>query len=387
MKTYIKLTALLLSAVLVLGGCSISQLEDEQSEPEVIKIGVLEPLSGAAEDGGRLELEGIKLANEMFPEVLGRKVQLVIADSESDREKSRRLADRLIKEYGVSAVIGSWGSSLSIASGQSFSSAGIPAIAPSATNPEVTAENDYYFRASFLDSFQGKVLAEMAHEELEAATAVILYEKGSEYSQGLAAFFKKEFTELAGSSSGIIYEAGYESSETDFTSILEKIYKLKTDVIFAPGGFTQSAMLIRQAKRMGIRSQFLGGDTWETHEFLSLGGEAVEGSMLTTSFSSEKPVSWTSRRFIYRYKKKYGREPLSLSALGYDSYRIIIEAIKRAGTAEDGKKLRDEIASTSDFRGATGTISFDENGDALKDVVVMQVSSGKFKYHSTVRSS
>ena len=146
-------------------------------------------------------------------------------------------------------------------------------------------------------------------------------------------------------------------------------------------------MLIRQAKRMGIRSQFLGGDTWETHEFLSLGGEAVEGSMLTTSFSSEKPASWTSRRFIYRYKKKYGREPLSLSALGYDSYRIIIEAIKRAGTAEDGKKLRDEIASTSDFRGATGAISFDENGDALKDVVVMQVRSGKFKYHSTVRNN
>ena len=387
MKTYIKLTALLLSAVLVLGGCSISQLEDEQSEPEVIKIGVLEPLSGAAEDGGRLELEGIKLANEMFPEVLGRKVQLVIADNESDREKSRRLADRLIKEYGVSAVIGSWGSSLSLSAGDTFSGTGIPAVAPSATNPGVTSGNEYYFRANFLDSFQGEVLARMAYEELEADTAVILYEKGSEYSQGLAAFFEKEFAELAGSSEGILYKAGYESSETDFTSVLEKIYELKPDVIFAPGGFTQSAMLIRQAKRMGIRSQFLGGDTWETHEFLNLGGEAVEGAMLTTSFSSEKPVNWTSRRFIYRYKKKYGREPLSLSALGYDSYRIIIEAMKRAGTAEDGKSLRDEIAATADFRGATGKISFDENGNALKDVVVMQVKNGKFKYHSTVRNS
>lgn len=385
MKNHIKVVSVIIAGILLLSGCGKQTSIESKSELEVIKIGVIEPLSGANEEGGKLELEGIKLANDMYPMILGRKVQLVIADNKSDKETSAQLAQRLIDDYGVSAIIGSWGSGLSIAAGKAIKKGKIPAIAPSATNPEVTKDNDYYFRACFIDPFQGEVLAKMAYKRLEAKTAVVIYEKSNEYSQGLATFFEEEFTKLTENKSSIIKKIGYEPGTTDFNSILESIEILNPDVIFAPGNFTESAMLIKQAKRMGIRADFLGGDTWENPEFLNVGGEAVEGVLVTTSFSAEKPANLVARKFVSKYTKQYNREPLSLSALGFDSYRIIIEAIERSGTAEDGEKLRAEIAATKNFEGATGKITLDENGDAIKDVVVLKVKNGKFVYQTTVR--
>lgn len=384
-KNYILIITMALSVMVIINGCNIKADIQEDSELEVIKIGVLEPLSGANAEGGKLELEGIKLANEMYPKVLGRKVQLVIADNKSDKETSAQLADRLVNEYGVSAIIGSWGSGLSIGAGEVIKAAKIPMIAPSATNPKVTKDNDYYFRACFIDPFQGEVLAKMAYERLEAKTAFIIYEKSNEYSQGLAVFFENEFVKLTEKKSSVVAVTGYDQGTLDFTGILEEVAAQDPDVIFAPGNFTESAMLIKQARRMGIKADFLGGDTWENPEFLNVGLESVEGAMITTSFSAEKPANWASRDFISKYTKRYSRKPLSLSALGFDAYKIIIDAIKRAGVAEDSEKLRQAIASTQNFKGTTGKISLDKNGDAIKDVVVLKVKNGKFVYQTTVR--
>lgn len=384
-KRHIRTISISVSVMLLISGCNIKGNIQEDSALEVIKIGVLEPLSGANAGGGKLELEGIKLANEMYPSVLGRKVQLVIADNQSDKEISAQMARRLANEYEVSAIIGSWGSGLSIAAGEIIKDAKIPMIAPSATNPQVTRDNDYYFRACFIDPFQGEVLAKMAYERLEAKTAVIIYEKENEYSQGLSVFFKNEFIKLTENTSSVTAVTGYEQGTVDFTSILKEVAVQNPDVIFAPGNFTESAMLIKQARQMGIMTDFLGGDTWENPEFLNVGAEALEGVMITTSFSAEKPANWTSREFISKYKKKYNRKPISLAALGFDSYMIIIDAIERAGVAQDSEKLREAIASTQNFKGSTGNISLDENGDAIKDVIVLKVKNGKFMYQTTVR--
>jgi len=384
-KRHIRTISISVSVMLLISGCNIKGNIQEDSALEVIKIGVLEPLSGANAGGGKLELEGIKLANEMYPSVLGRKVQLVIADNQSDKEISAQMARRLANEYEVSAIIGSWGSGLSIAAGEIIKDVKIPMIAPSATNPQVTRDNDYYFRACFIDPFQGEVLAKMAYERLEAKTAVIIYEKENEYSQGLSVFFKNEFIKLTENTSSVTAVTGYEQGTVDFTSILKEVAVQNPDVIFAPGNFTESAMLIKQARQMGIMTDFLGGDTWENPEFLNVGAEALEGVMITTSFSAEKPANWTSREFISKYKKKYNRKPISLAALGFDSYMIIIDAIERAGVAQDSEKLREAIASTQNFKGSTGNISLDENGDAIKDVIVLKVKNGKFMYQTTVR--
>lgn len=384
-KRHIRTISISVSVMLLISGCNIKGNIQEDSALEVIKIGVLEPLSGANAGGGKLELEGIKLANEMYPSVLGRKVQLVIADNQSDKEISAQMARRLANEYEVSAIIGSWGSGLSIAAGEIIKDVKIPMIAPSATNPQVTRDNDYYFRACFIDPFQGEVLAKMAYERLEAKTAVIIYEKENEYSQGLSVFFKNEFIKLTENTSSVTAVTGYEQGTVDFTSILKEVAVQNPDVIFAPGNFTESAMLIKQARQMGIMTDFLGGDTWENPEFLNVGAEALEGVMITTSFSAEKPANWTSREFISKYKKKYNRKPISLAALGFDSYMIIIDAIERAGVAQDSEKLRESIASTQNFKGSTGNISLDENGDAIKDVIVLKVKNGKFMYQTTVR--
>ncbi len=351
---------------------------------DVIKIGVFEPLTGANAAGGEMEVEGAKLANKMFPEVLGQKIELVIVDNKSDKVEAGNAVARLIEKDKVKAVIGSWGSGFSMAAGETLKNAKVPAVAASATNPLVTLDNDYYFRVCFIDTFQGKVLANLAFNELGAKNAAIIQEVNNDYSVGLAQFFTNEFKMLTGDDAAILEVANYNTGDQDFTAQLTNIKAKNPDVIFAPGNFTESALIMKQAKELGITAPFLGGDTWETPEFIDVGQEAVEGAMLTTFFATEKPLNDLSKQFIEEYRAEYGTEPSAVAALAFDAYLVIRDAIEKAGSADDTTAIRDEIAKTENFQGATGSISLDENGDAIKDVIIKTVQDGKFTYKTTV---
>lgn len=382
LKKILSLLAVSALATGLLAGCGG---EEKAADSNVVKVGVFLPLTGDNAAGGELELRGIKLANKLHPEVLGKKVELVVADNKSDKAEAASVAARLIEKDKVSVIVGSYGSSLSMAAGNIVKENKVPAVGTSCTNPQVTANNDYYFRACFIDPFQGKVMAEYAHQNGYKNVAIV-QEVSNDYSVGLAKFFREEFVKLTGSESSIVDVANYQTGDKDFTAILTNIKALNPDAVFAPGNFTESALLIKQARQLGIEVPFMGGDTWETQEFIDVGGKDVEGVALSTAFDREKASTEEAKKFLDAYTQEYKGEPSALTAMAYDAYLIAVNGIEKAGTATDTVKIRDAIAATKDLECVTGMTTLDENGDPIKGVVIKTVKDGKFTFKDYVEA-
>lgn len=372
------LSVLLASAVAMslVAGCGGEKKDAAKSD--VIKVGVFLPLTGDNAAGGELELRGIKLANKLHPEVLGKKVELVVADNKSDKAEAASVAARLIEKDKVSVIVGSYGSSLSMAAGNIVKDSKVPAVGTSCTNPQVTANNDYYFRACFIDPFQGTVMANYAFNK-GAKKVAIVQEVSNDYAVGLAKFFKEAFVKLTGDENSIVEIANYQTGDKDFSAILTNIKAKNPDAIFAPGNFTESALLVKQARQLGIEAPFMGGDTWETQEFIDVGGKDVEGVALSTAFDREKATTPEAKKFLDEYVKVYKGEPSALTAMAYDAYLIAIDGIKRAGST-DTVKIRDAIAATKDLECVTGMTTLDKNGDPIKGAVIKTVKDGKFTF-------
>ena len=354
----------------------------------VVKIGVFEPLTGANAAGGAEELDGIRLAQGLYPTVKtgGKeyKVVLAIADNKSDKVEAANAAQSLVDRDKVNVILGSWGSGLSMAAGPIFLGAKVPAIGLSCTNPLVTKGNPYYFRVCFIDPFQGTVMATYARKNLNAKKAVLIREVSNDYSVGLAKFFTDSFVKLTGDKGAIVGTLNYNTGDQDFSAQLTQIKSLKADVIFAPGNYTESALVIKQARELGIKLPFLGGDTWEIAEFIKVGKTAVEGAVLSTFFDNDAPLTPNSKTFIIEYKKKYNKVPSGTAVLGYDGYLLALDAIKRAGSI-DTTKIRNAIAATNKFPGASGYVTFNAaSNDPVKSAVIKEVKGGKFTFKTTV---
>jgi branched-chain amino acid transport system substrate-binding protein len=380
------LLSIVMASTIVLGGCKKSEATTsaDKASSDVIKIGVFEPMTGANAAGGALEIEGIKLANKLYPTALGKKVELVLVDNKSDKSEAANAASRLVEKEKVTAIVGSWGSGYSMAAGPIIKQAKIPTVGTSCTNPLVTQGNDYYFRVCFIDPFQGTVMANYAYTELHAKKVAIVQEVSNDYAVGLAKFFTDSFKKLTGDDKAILSVSNYNTGDQDFTAQLTNIKAQNPDAIFAPGNFTESALVIKQAKQLGITAPFIGGDTWETPEFIQIGKDSVEGATFSTFFATEKPITKESDKFLTEYRKEYGgKEPAAVAALGYDAYLILIDALNRVGSV-DSVKLRDELAKTKDFQGAAGVINFDENRNAVKSAVIKEVKNGKFTFKEVI---
>lgn len=380
-RKFYMLLAALLAMSLLFSGCTPSAPK-ETPEDDVIRIGVFEPMTGANAAGGALEVEGVQLANRLYPEVLGKKIELVIVDNKSDPVDAASAAALLVEKEKVAAIIGSWGSSLAMAAGDIIKDK-VPTVGASCTNPLVTLGNDWYFRVCFIDPFQGKVMATYSYEKLSAKKAAIIQEINNDYAVGLAKFYTDAFKELTGDDGAIVAVTNYNTGDQDFSAQLTNIMTANPDVIFAPGNFTESALIVKQARQLDINIPILGGDTYETPEFVEIGGEAVEGTVFSTFFTSETPITAESEIFLKEYRDEYNKEPAAVTALAYDAYILILDAIERAGST-DPVALRDAIAETAGFEGAAGVITLDENGDAVKNAVIKQVKNGEFVYMDTV---
>ena len=381
------LVIFILISSLLLSGCVQKvepTTESENAGEDTIKIGVFEPLTGDNAAGGELEVEGIELAHEKYPEVLGKKVELFIVDNKSDKVEAANAATRLVDKDKVSVVLGSWGSGFSIAAGQVLKEKEVPAIGTSATNPLVTKDNNYYFRVCFIDPFQGNVMANYAFNEVGAKKVALIIEKSNDYSVGLAKFFEDAFKELTGDENAIVYTGFYNTGDRDFSAQLTSLKASGAEAIFAPGNFTESALIMKQAKDLGIDLPMLGGDTWETPDLLDIAGEAGEGAVFSTFFDAKATFNENTTEFLEAYEAKYpGKEPAAVTALAYDAYVLAIEAIERAGSA-DPNAIRDAIEATKDFQGAAGLVNFDENGDAVKSAVIKVIQDGKFTFKTIV---
>lgn len=384
-----KIILLILCFTMVLSlfnGCTNKNGNIDSSSKDVIKIGVFEPLTGENGGGGSQELGGIKYANKIYSEVLGKKVELVIVDNKSDKGEATTAVTRLIEKDKVVAIIGSYGSGVSIAAGDIIKKAKIPAMGASCTNPMVTQGNDFYFRACFLDPFQGNVMANYAINN-GAKKAAVIMQNGDDYSVGLGNFFIKAFKELTKDEKSIIDVSEFQVNDTDFNAILTNIKSKNPDVIFAPSSATTAPLIIKQARALDIKCPIMGGDTWENPAVIEVAGKDAEGIVLSTFFDENDPATEEAKKFVEGYKKELGSsEPIipAVAALGYDAYLLVIDAIKRAGST-DGTAIRDAIAATKDFEGVTGIINFTKEGDADKNLAVIKtVKGGQFVYIDTV---
>lgn len=353
---------------------------DKNEEPEAtVRIGVFEPLSGKDKEMGELEIQGIELANEMFPEALGKKVELVYADNQSDMYVAESAAEELV-EKRVSLVLGSYGSANSLAAVKIFEEAKLPAITITNTNPLVTSYNPYYFRVCLLDSFQGVALGKYAVECLGANTAAIMKPENDDYAIAVSQTFSDKFTQMTQNPGAVVVSCDYSEERKTITENLNKIKDSGAQVVFLPVKLEDAAEILREAKELGVTALFLGTDQWDSEKLIKMAGSAAtENVSFSTIFDPNTDMTIMSNSFVKAYKAKYGQDavPDSAAALGFDAYMIAIDALNKSGSALNGEALREVLASTREFPGSSGTITFDMNGDPIKSVVVKKISDGK----------
>jgi branched-chain amino acid transport system substrate-binding protein len=281
----------------------------------------------------------------------------------------------------VSIVLGSYGSGVSIAAGSVFADAEIPAIGCSCTNPQVTLDNDYYFRVCFLDSFQAKVLAYYAIQQ-GYDKAAVLTQIGDDYSIGLGTFFEGYFADFGGE---IVSSQSFPANNSDYSALLQNIKTSGAQCVFAPSSITAGPVILQQAQSLGLDVVFMGPDTWDNADMVDTaeGGSAgcAEGYICSTFFDdSGDDVA----DFVNGYKEAFEVDNVNVvTALGYDAYMTAIAAIEAAGSTK-GSDIRDALVNVS-ITGVTGPIAFDENGDVSKDSAVLKtVQDGKLVYAETV---
>ena len=350
------------------------------SGENVIKIGVFEPFTGDSASGGNKEMLGMQYANSLTPtvEVGGTEytVELVYADNGSTTDKAPTAASQLVSE-GVSLVLGSYGSGVSIAAGPTFGNAGIPAIGVTCTNPNVTAGNDYYFRICFLDPFQGTVLANFAKDKFDAKVAYCLGEQGNEYDQGLITFFEQAFT----AAGGTVIKASYPTNNSDFNSYLTQAQSEGADVIFTPVSIAYATQIISQAASLGIDIPFLGSDTLDDNKVLDAANGTDIQLYVSTFYQEGGNPDFDAgiKEYINTadgaLEANGGNDTVAaVTAMGYDAYYVALEAIKAAGST-DSAAIKEALWDVT-YDGVTGHIAFDDvNGDAQRNTAYIKHST------------
>ncbi|MCP4105277.1 MAG: ABC transporter substrate-binding protein [Desulfobacteraceae bacterium] len=344
---------------------------------ETIKIAAIFGLTGVAAEGYKDSIKGVQIAEKEVNAhggVLGKKINLVILDNLSTPIGSSIAAENAAK-LNVAAIIGPTWSSHAIAAAKTAQAEKIPMLSEAATNPKVTKTGDYIFRMCYTDDFQGRVMAEFARHHLKADTAIILNDVISDYSITLTRTFQSSFEKLGGK---ILLELKYKHKQKKFSNLIAQAKKTESDVLFIPGHH-ESGQIIKEAADAGISAVPLGGDGWDFKGFLSKGGKHLKQGYYCSHWS-EAMNSDVSRSFVKKYKLSGDIFPGT--ALAYDAVMLLSDAIKRAGSA-DRAKIRDAIADTRNFKGVTGTISFDSNGDPIKRAVIIEIRKGNRYYFKT----
>ncbi len=348
---------------------------------ETVKIGAIFGMTGNASVQILEYLKSVRFAVEELNKqggLLGKRIILVEIDNRSTPLGSRLAAKKAIDE-GVIAVIGAAWSSNSLAAAGLLQKAKIPMISNISTNPDVTLVGDYIFRVCFIDSFQGRVMASFASNDLGAKTAVILTNTGNKYCIELAKFFSNNFKKRGGK---ILWEGDYDKDAADFSSLIEKAKKFNPDVVFIPGYVRDAALIIKQARKKGMDATFLGGDGWSILMYGYAGSE-LHGNYYSSHWHMNFPAK-KSRRFVKEFKKRYGEIKTFGIPLAYDAVMVLADAVRRAGSF-DTTLIRDSIAKTKNFEGVTGKISFDQNGDPAKEAVILQFKNGGVVYVKSIR--
>ncbi|MBX7232276.1 MAG: ABC transporter substrate-binding protein [Bdellovibrionales bacterium] len=370
----------LLPVVLLSGcvkNCSPKQRESFQSSPEIL-IGHFASMTGGEASFGQSTDKGIRLAvdaQNVEGGIKGKKIVILTEDNQGKPEEAAAVVKKLITQDGVIALLGEVASTRSLAAAPTAQKYQIPMVSPSSTNPRVTQVGDYIFRVCFIDPFQGPVMARFASHFLKLKKVAILKDLKSDYSLGLADFFKSKFISLGGE---IVSEQSFQTGDTDFKGQLTRIRAADPEAIFIPAYYTEVGLIARQVRQLGIKAILMGGDGWDSPKLYEIGKDAVEGAYFSNHYSSESP-SEVTQKFIKDYMAKYKEEPDGLAASGYDAALILMDAMKRAKDL-DPKEIQVQLAQTKSFVGATGTITINNERNASKEAFIVQVHQKTHKF-------
>ncbi len=351
---------------------------------DTVKIGLLAPLTGFAAADGSSVHNSVKLAVEKVNAdggLLGKKVELVAYDDRADAKEAVGLAQKLIEQDQVIAVVGGSYSTPSRAVAPIFQEEGVPFVAAYAVHPDITKAGDYCFRNGFLGMVEGRAAGYVVVSMLKAKK-IAMITSDNDFGRTLAAGFN-EYVGKHGDGAKIVYQQAYPFKEKDFKPYLSKIKELKPDVLFASGYYFQTGPIVKQARELGLNCQILGEEGADSPKFLEIAGKAAEGFMLVTNLNRDDPRAEVEN-FLSEYRKRYQVEPDMVGASGYDAFMIIADAVKRAGSLK-GDAIREAISQTKDFNGLTGMIKgFTKDGEVIKEVQVQVVKNGAFHHFGVV---
>jgi branched-chain amino acid transport system substrate-binding protein len=377
---------LLILTVLVAGvtGCGSTTKVTEQ----VINLGGIQPMTGGAATFGASGKNGATMAVEEFNTAGGATVDgvkttinYINEDDAGSPEVGASAAQKLINQDKVIGIIGPLMSKVSLAVALIAQAAGVPMISHGSTATQVTLVGDYIFRACFIDSFQGTVMANYAWNTLKVKTAAVLYDNGNDYNKGLAEYFKAGFEKNGGKV--VAFEAFTDEDKTvDYKAQLTKIKATNPEFLYLPNYYAAVALQLKQAREMGLNVPAGGGDGWDSPDLVKIGGAAVEGGVFSNHFSKDD-LSPKVQAFVSAYTTKYRAAPDALAALAYDAAGLFLDAFKTAGSIK-GSDIRDAMKNTS-FSGVAGVYKFDENRDPIKAAVILQIKNGQQTYLTTIQ--
>ena len=357
-------------ALSTLAGCGGSGNNDE-----TVKIGLIYELSGAVAEYGKAELKGSQLAIELANKELGtEKYKGIEYDTTSDTGKATSLAEQAVDE-GVIGIVGPATSGASKAIYPVANDGEVPVISPSATEIDVTKDPsgkvyDYIYRVCFEDSYQGAAMAQFAVDTLKAGK-VAIYGEDSQYGNGLADSFEKQFTKLGGT---IVFKGKYNAGDKDFDGVLTPLVSQGIDVLYIPGYYAEAGLIIRKARELGINCAIIGADGFDSPTLPDIADAKNLNNVYYTTAYTTVGASDALLKFVDDYKAKFNEEPSMFAALAFDSTNLLIQAIEEAGTTDTAavKAALDKI----EFNGITGSFTFDDAHTPVKSVLVVELVDG-----------
>jgi branched-chain amino acid transport system substrate-binding protein len=379
--------AIVAGAALVVAsvGCERKSTAGSQTTTGDILVGLYGSLTGDGASFGISSREGAELAvdeiNKAGGLLGGRKIKLLVEDDQSKPEEASNAVTKLITEDKVVGVIGEVASRRSLAAGPVCQKYQVPMVSPASTNERVTEIGDYIFRVCFIDPFQGEVLAKFAYNDLKARKVALLKDIQQDYSVGLTDSIVKQFTALGGQ---VLDPVSYSSGDADFKAILTQVRSQKPDAVFATGYYPEAAIIVRQARELGMKMPILGGDGW-VGDALKNGREALANCYISNHYSGDNPDP-VVQNFVKSYRARFSHDPDSIAALGYDAAKVLADAMTRADST-DGPKVRDALAK-ADVAGVTGRLKMNAKRNVDKPAVIQEVTYAngdvRFVYKTTI---
>lgn len=344
-------------------------------EDDSIYIGVIAAKTGSASDNNKVLFNVVNYAiNEINNTggILGKNIKILEYDNNSTSIGSKIAAEKAVKDE-VIAVVGPARSSFALASAPVLQEAGIPTILPTSTNPKTTLVGDAIFRMVFLDSYQGEVLANFSYNTLNAKKAVVLVNTNRVYSMDLADFYIENFKKLGGE---ILASYDYLDTETDYKEFINNTIKLDPDIVFIPSESRDVGFIIRQAQELGLDSTFIGSDSWSENIF-EFSGDIRNIGYYTTFWHRDLE---SSIEFVKKYEKVNPTIHSAMIPLTYDSVMLLKHAILKANSFNSNEIIT-QLKKIDDFKGISGDIEFDINGDPKnKGAVILELVEGEQKY-------